>query len=308
MRQRLSGLPGCPPGMADPALAPQQPPKESTENFSKSPSPPSAFRRGTRPRRILSRIPGSTVGTAESPKTISGPLGLPLGLPGRLMAAKLVIYRNISAATKLPRRVPGRSSDLAEQGQGDETDNEVIIQPRWSMNRDNLEDTLPLCHSSPREESKPDQQKISVPISEKQLDKCTTETSTSSSSLTGSQCYSNYVDFYSPIVIEDKENSSEEESENIVSIKDPSVDVKAILSDLAMQILPNKVSKFNINRGDLWEGALRGFKRQSYDPTYTMLVKFTDDYGVNEDGIDAGGPKKGISTVVDVSHKMTQFT
>ncbi|MBN3292744.1 G2E3 ligase, partial [Polypterus senegalus] len=59
-----------------------------------------------------------------------------------------------------------------------------------------------------------------------------------------------------------------------------------------MQILPNKVSRFNINRGDLWEGALHGLKRQSYDPTDTMLVKFTDDYGVNEDGIDAGGPKR----------------
>ncbi|MBN3288973.1 G2E3 ligase, partial [Polypterus senegalus] len=70
------------------------------------------------------------------------------------------------------------------------------------------------------------------------------------------------------------------------------VDVKAILSDLAMQILPNKASRFNINRGDLWEVALHGFKRQSYDPTYTMLVKFTDDYIVNEGGIDAGGPTR----------------
>ncbi|MBN3294635.1 G2E3 ligase, partial [Polypterus senegalus] len=65
-----------------------------------------------------------------------------------------------------------------------------------------------------------------------------------------------------------------------------------ILAELAKQIQSNKVSRFNINRGDIWDGALRGFRRSTYNPTYTMLVKFTDDSGNTEHAIDAGGPKR----------------
>ncbi|KAG2457929.1 G2E3 ligase, partial [Polypterus senegalus] len=59
-----------------------------------------------------------------------------------------------------------------------------------------------------------------------------------------------------------------------------------------MQIKSEKVSRFNINRADIWDGALRGFKRSSFDPAHTILVKFSDNTGYMESGIDTGGPKR----------------
>ncbi|KAF3850468.1 hypothetical protein F7725_012240 [Dissostichus mawsoni] len=47
-------------------------------------------------------------------------------------------------------------------------------------------------------------------------------------------------------------------------------------------------SRFNIN---VWDGAIRGFKGASFDPSHEMSVKFTDDEGQTEDGVDTGGPK-----------------
>ncbi|MGH0154930.1 UNVERIFIED_CONTAM: hypothetical protein FKN15_044599 [Acipenser sinensis] len=70
------------------------------------------------------------------------------------------------------------------------------------------------------------------------------------------------------------------------------VTVDEILGNLATQIQSDKISKFNNNRRDIWNGAVHGFKCNSYDPTNTMLVKFKDDSGNTGDGIDAGGPKR----------------
>ncbi|KAJ7991034.1 hypothetical protein DPEC_G00293050 [Dallia pectoralis] len=36
----------------------------------------------------------------------------------------------------------------------------------------------------------------------------------------------------------------------------------------------------------------RGFKRLSYNPTYQMCVKFSDDLGVDEEAVDLGGPRR----------------
>lgn len=48
----------------------------------------------------------------------------------------------------------------------------------------------------------------------------------------------------------------------------------------------------------MWEGAARGFKRASYDPSHDMLVKFTDDAGQTEEGVDTGGPKREFLTIL----------
>lgn len=48
----------------------------------------------------------------------------------------------------------------------------------------------------------------------------------------------------------------------------------------------------------MWDGALRGFKRASFDPSHEILVKFTDDEGRAEDGIDTGGPKREFLTLL----------
>lgn len=37
---------------------------------------------------------------------------------------------------------------------------------------------------------------------------------------------------------------------------------------------------------------MRGFRRVSYDPHLMICVKFSDDMGKNEEGVDLGGPRR----------------
>lgn len=70
----------------------------------------------------------------------------------------------------------------------------------------------------------------------------------------------------------------------------PSRETKDILQELAMQIQPNNVSRFNINRRNVWGGACRGFRRSTFSPSNTLLVKFTYASGLSEEAVDQGGP------------------
>lgn len=72
----------------------------------------------------------------------------------------------------------------------------------------------------------------------------------------------------------------------------PSRETKDILQELAMQIQPNNISRFNINRRNVWDGACRGFRRSTFSPSNTLLVKFTDDSGLSEEAVDQGGPRR----------------
>lgn len=65
-----------------------------------------------------------------------------------------------------------------------------------------------------------------------------------------------------------------------------------IIANLALQIDRHAVSRFNICRSDLWDGAIRGFKRGTFSEKKDLLVKFSDDGGRFEEGLDTGGPKR----------------
>ena len=65
-----------------------------------------------------------------------------------------------------------------------------------------------------------------------------------------------------------------------------------ILQDLASKINHKKKSKFNINRSTVLDGAIRGFKRGTYDPCHTISVRFSDDMGEPEEAVDLGGPRR----------------
>lgn len=56
--------------------------------------------------------------------------------------------------------------------------------------------------------------------------------------------------------------------------------------------------RFNINRSAVLDGAIRGFKRVSYDPTFMMSIKFSDDLGRDEEAVDLGGPRREFLTVL----------
>ncbi|KAF3837948.1 hypothetical protein F7725_009716, partial [Dissostichus mawsoni] len=113
-------------------------------------------------------------------------------------------------------------------------------------------------------------------------------------------CYSTYTDLYAPCV--------EEEDEELVAVnmtvywtlkcKRTAITggderyIPAIIANLSQPIDHGRVSRFNISRANVWDGAVRGFKRTSYSENCDMLVKFTDDAGVFEEGIDSGGPRR----------------
>ncbi|KAG9263169.1 G2/M phase-specific E3 ubiquitin-protein ligase-like isoform X1, partial [Astyanax mexicanus] len=71
-----------------------------------------------------------------------------------------------------------------------------------------------------------------------------------------------------------------------------------VVSNLSLKIDPTSFNRFSINRANVWDGAIRGFKRSAYNPSYDMLVKFSDDVGQTEDSIDTGGPKREFLTLL----------
>ena len=90
-----------------------------------------------------------------------------------------------------------------------------------------------------------------------------------------------------------------------VAVDDPQVfetktalSLQEILEQLALKINDDKISKFNISRSHLWEGALRGLRRKTFSPDNRVSVKFTDESGTSEGAVDLGGPKRVFFTLV----------
>ncbi|XP_023814808.1 G2/M phase-specific E3 ubiquitin-protein ligase-like isoform X3 [Oryzias latipes] len=107
-------------------------------------------------------------------------------------------------------------------------------------------------------------------------------------------CYSKYTELYAPIVIEDEDDSDRVECNHDIE-EDEGMDkpsISEITANLALEIDHRAVSRFNICRSDIWNGAVRGFKRATFSEKKDILVKFSDNEGTLEEGIDTGGPKR----------------
>ncbi|XP_007545174.2 uncharacterized protein LOC103133341 [Poecilia formosa] len=110
--------------------------------------------------------------------------------------------------------------------------------------------------------------------------------------------YATYISLMSSI----SDLSSDEEELNLAIMASLQNDVvsddpnarsaKEILLELASQIDASQRCRFNINRSSVLDGALRGFRRLSYNPRYQMCIKFSDDLGLHEEAVDLGGPKR----------------
>ncbi|XP_076850598.1 G2/M phase-specific E3 ubiquitin-protein ligase-like [Brachyhypopomus gauderio] len=81
-------------------------------------------------------------------------------------------------------------------------------------------------------------------------------------------------------------------------VEEVKITLPDIITNLSHPIDHGRVSRFNISRSNVWDGAVRGFKRATYSESCDMLVRFTDDAGVFEDGIDAGGPRREFLTLL----------
>ncbi|XP_016117945.1 G2/M phase-specific E3 ubiquitin-protein ligase-like, partial [Sinocyclocheilus grahami] len=71
-----------------------------------------------------------------------------------------------------------------------------------------------------------------------------------------------------------------------------------IISNLSVAIVRKHVSRFNITRSNVWDGAVRGFNRVSYSEFSDRFVKFSDDAGTLEEGLDTGGPRRELLTLL----------
>ncbi|XP_076877235.1 G2/M phase-specific E3 ubiquitin-protein ligase-like [Brachyhypopomus gauderio] len=123
--------------------------------------------------------------------------------------------------------------------------------------------------------------------------------SDSEDNLVKSTCYSKYTDLYAPCVEEDEEPVPVDfKTIPDLTIEEVKITLPDIITNLSHPIDHGRVSRFNISRSNVWNGAVRGFKRATYSESCDMLVRFTDDAGVFEDGIDAGGPRREFLTLL----------
>ncbi|KAM4532095.1 uncharacterized protein V3H82_025949 isoform 1-T1 [Fundulus diaphanus] len=118
-----------------------------------------------------------------------------------------------------------------------------------------------------------------------------------------SSCYRDYTNLFEPIVIDDDdeiEDLAEDKKQDLPPEEhvETNVQPQDIIAELALYIDHTKVSRFNIRRTDVWDGAVRGFKRSTYSDNNDMFIRFNDDAGCLEEGLDAGGPRREFLTLL----------
>ncbi|XP_056094039.1 G2/M phase-specific E3 ubiquitin-protein ligase-like [Rhinichthys klamathensis goyatoka] len=126
------------------------------------------------------------------------------------------------------------------------------------------------------------------------------QTNSSVGELKSSDFYSTYTNIYAPITI-DSSSSDLEEVEKLPEKDGDGHDgltAADVVSNLSLNLKKSSCSRFNINRANVWDGALRGFRRSSFDPTCSLMVKFTDDAGLTEEALDSGGPSREFLTLL----------
>ena len=96
----------------------------------------------------------------------------------------------------------------------------------------------------------------------------------------------------------DSENDTTHQEDLEVKEIKKDLSLQEILSQLALIINVEKISKFNISRSHLWEGALRGVRRKTFSPENKVSIKFTDDIGIAEGAVDLGGPMRAFFTLI----------
>ncbi|KAI7794731.1 putative G2/M phase-specific E3 ubiquitin-protein ligase-like [Triplophysa rosa] len=115
-----------------------------------------------------------------------------------------------------------------------------------------------------------------------------------------SQGFNTYTNIYAPVIID----SSSSDLEDVEKTQEKDCDgqdgptAADIVSNLAHCLNRKSCNRFNMNRANVWDGADRGFRRSSFDPTCSMLVKFTDDVGLMEEALDTGGPTREFLTLL----------
>lgn len=96
----------------------------------------------------------------------------------------------------------------------------------------------------------------------------------------------------------EEEISPNESSIDNASASSPEKPVTEVLDELAAKINASGLTKFNIARNFIWEGAKRAVSRKSFSSANKVSVKFTDDNGNSEGAVDQGGPMREFFTLI----------
>ncbi|XP_067303507.1 G2/M phase-specific E3 ubiquitin-protein ligase-like [Pseudorasbora parva] len=210
-----------------------------------------------------------------------------------------------------------RKKDFIEQVLSSESDSEVFIRTR-KTDESSLADTLPIIPqltSTPHdrmnskidctmEPSQGSEVAVGGQGSVEQImlsDSEDDRPGTSGHVATQNKCYRKYMEVYAPVTTEDDDELliTEHGLDLPVTIEEQSsVTAPDIISNLALVIDRKSVSRFNITRSNVWDGAVRGFKRVTYSEFNDMFVKFSDDAGLLEEGLDTGGPRRELLTLL----------
>ncbi|XP_052085243.1 G2/M phase-specific E3 ubiquitin-protein ligase-like [Mytilus californianus] len=86
-------------------------------------------------------------------------------------------------------------------------------------------------------------------------------------------------------------DDSDDEGDKTIPM-DVDISLPELLIKLQSQVALEKITKFNINRNLVLDGARRAIKRKSFCAKSKISVKFTDDVGIAEGAIDEGRPKR----------------
>lgn len=123
---------------------------------------------------------------------------------------------------------------------------------------------------------------------------CFPSTNTDADLLYASLLYEEQLNNASPYNSESEEDITPPEKLDQKAVDLP---IQEILSQLSSVVKEDKISKFNICRSKLWEGAVRGLNRKTFSPENKVSVKFTDSQGTAEGAVDLGGPKREFFTL-----------
>ncbi|CAC5397211.1 G2H3 [Mytilus coruscus] len=101
--------------------------------------------------------------------------------------------------------------------------------------------------------------------------------------------YMSYVQLFETEIV--TVDDSDDEGDKTIPM-DGDISLPELLIKLQSQVDLEKITKFNINRNLVLDGARRAIKRKSFCAKSKISVKFTDDVGIAEGAVDEGGPKR----------------
>ncbi|KAM7406730.1 hypothetical protein PAMA_002777 [Pampus argenteus] len=136
-----------------------------------------------------------------------------------------------------------------------------------------------------------------------------------------SSCYRNYTNLFSPIVIDDEDDEDEVVIPEEINNPQKNLNPQVCRHQKSLQIWHLQLTTRKSAGLTYQDLIVRGFRRSSYSDNSDIFVKFADDAGSFEDGLDTGSDeppeksphlrwtsRKALCTIPQTTHKMAAGT